>query len=77
LEEPRVSLTPLECRALADRLRRVDVAADDVTVVMDAAAALDNAGIEILSLVRHRERVMRNRNNSKRRALSEEVEVVV
>lgn len=67
--EESVSLTPSRCKAVADRLRRVDVAIEDVPVVMDAAVALDEAGQEIARLARNRDRLMRNRNNWKRRAL--------
>lgn len=47
----------------AERLRRVDVAMEDVQVVMDSATMLEQAGEDLSALRKNRDRLMRNRNN--------------
>lgn len=56
-------LTPSVMSEQAERLRRVDVAAEDVETVMEAAAMLERAGDELARVVKNRDRLMRNRNN--------------
>lgn len=56
-------ITPHDARELAASLRRVDVAAEDVNTVMDAADALVAIADEVVKVAKNRDRIMRNRMN--------------
>jgi hypothetical protein len=68
-------IRPRLCRDLAEKLRRVDVAAEDVDTVMDAAAMLSRAGTELERVLRNRDRLMRNRNNKQRAIIGLRAEI--
>lgn len=61
--KPTPVVTPSQVTLMAEQLRRVDVAAEDVDTVMKAASMLEVLGDELARVIHNRDRILKNRNN--------------